>query len=311
MNKETNKMAFYTLLFFLFIIFMMGAFFGYKFFLQEEKNLGEGLVVDNEFNNVFNKDNGNGSGTEYTIYENEKCTVGDEIFNHGRVNKFYSRFFVGVYESCDDFSDIKKCFDGEWIGDDKFRYSTCERSVDCKTENGTIIKNGDSIEMFSKNRVFFGDNCERYKKTRVCDETKLRGGEDFKYESCFVSDDGVCNVEDVNGDIKKIPNSTSRLFFLKDSVRYDDECEKYSENRFCSNGVLDGDESFSFLYCEKQKARSCFLSGIEVGHGEGRVFYSKSKSIQGKTCAFFAEFRRCEDGEMLGKEEYTRPDCIE
>jgi hypothetical protein len=165
--------------------------------------------------------------------------------------------------------------------------------------------------MFSKNEVFFGDNCDRYKRTRECKETKLTGGEEFKYKTCVVSENGVCDITDSNGDRKKIPNRTSRILFSESSVSYDDSCEKYSKNRFCANSILDGDENFSFLYCKRIEPRSCFLSGVEVPHGQGRIFYSKLKAVNNKTCGFFAEIRKCEDGDLLGKEEYSKVECLE
>jgi hypothetical protein len=165
--------------------------------------------------------------------------------------------------------------------------------------------------MFSKNEVFFGDNCERYAKNRNCVETKLTGGDQFKYEKCVVSESGVCNVLDGDGESKKIPDSTSRLFFSKSSVEYNDSCQKYSKNRFCDNGILDGEKEFSFLYCKKNEASSCLVSGVEMRHGESRILYSKSKAVNNKTCGFFAEIRECNNGELLGKEEYTKIECVE
>jgi hypothetical protein len=114
MNRSTNNIIFYTLISFFVAIFMIGGFFGYKIIFPSNQQIGGDVIIDDTFNNIFNDDfEEEDSDDKYVSYENEGCLVGDKSLSHGRVSKFYSRSSVGVYELCEDFSEIKKCFDGK------------------------------------------------------------------------------------------------------------------------------------------------------------------------------------------------------
>lgn len=311
MNKATKNFVFYIFMFFIIILMTTGVFFGYKVFFHKDVDSDIDIEIDDKFNEIFDSNPDKEDDVERVEYESENCAAGNLSVEHGNTSRFYSRSFVGVYESCDDFLEIKRCSDGQWIGGDRFQYSSCERTLKCKTEKGTVVENGNSIELFSKNKVLFGDNCERYKKERKCVETRFTGADEYKYEECLISEKGICIVKEEDGEIKKIPNKTSRLFFSKKSVSYNDNCQKYSKNIFCSDGVLSGSENFSFLYCKKESAKNCYISGLEILHGQSRVLYSKAKAVNNKTCGFFAEIRECQDGKLSGKEEYTKAECVE
>ena len=318
MNRPTNNIILDTLVFFGIIIVFVGLFFGYKAFFVKDI-ISEKVIIDDGFNDIFNnqKEEYIKSEDNYVTYENKSCLFNEENFTHGRVNKFYSRPSVGIYESCEDFSEIKRCSDGQWLPESKFKYSSCEKTIDCTLDDETIIKNGQPIIMFSKNEVAFGDKCERYKQERICEEALLTGNDEFKFKKCKVSEKDICLVKDINGQIQKIPHNTGKLFFSQSIVAYDDDCKKYSRNRFCSNSILGGDNNFSFLTCQKTEPRSCFLSGVEIAHEQVRAFYSKSKPEGVHRCGFYYLEAKCDDGTLLKNddsgeefpEEYFRPSC--
>jgi hypothetical protein len=173
------------------------------------------------------------------------------------------------------------------------------------------MENGESKIFYSKNKVYYGDTCERYKRTRTCKESKLNGPSDFKYDSCFISKEGICNVSDSEGNNIIMSNKTNRTFFSKSLIDFNDYCKNYSKNRFCINGILNGDKNYSFLYCKKKTAKSCTISGLKLKHGEGKIFYSKAVANGTQSCGFYSQNRQCSDGLMTGDNEYNKLSCTD
>ena len=313
MNKQTNNIIFYTLILFVSIILLIGIFFWYKSFFSSDNKIEIKTEVKDVFadeikKKIKEKEN---KEKEYVEYENEKCSILNKKVSHGKVRKFFSRSYVGVNESCEDFAKNKKCFDGEWLGEYKFKYTSCDRIINCKLDKDTIVKNGESIKMFSKNIVPFGDDCRKYQKIIKCRETRLIGMEGFKYKTCRITEKDICSILGENGEKIKIPSGKKVVLFSRKTVKYNDDCSNYSENRFCSNGILYGNKIFSSLSCKKTEPKSCFLSGVEIKHGQSKAFYSKSKSNVSHGCGFYYSEAKCNDGVLLKNDGTKEPFPVE
>ncbi len=293
----------------------MGFFYVYNTFFKETPLVvvPELTYVDKEFKNIITdkRTEIEEKEIEYADYKNIACLADGQEWEHGTVKTFYSRISISVHEKCSNFSLKRRCDDGFWLGNKKFTYSKCVRTVECRIDAETTIKNGEEIELYSRNVVPYGDNCERYKGKRTCVETILTGNSIFKYKECRVSKEGVCRGADPLGREYTIPNNRSHIFFSKSEVPHYDSCSNYSENRICSNGNLFGDKKYEFWACQKLKPAGCYLGGVKVGHGQARIFYSKSSAENNKTCSFFAQVRECDNGDLSGQKEYSNSFCLE
>lgn len=116
--------------------------------------------------------------------------------------------------------------------------------MDCKLNEDTLIENGKSIELYSRESVPYGRSCEPYKGTRVCKETILTGNAAFKYKTCEVSNDGICKIPDGKGGENILADERSHTFYSQEQVEYDQSCSDVSQNRLCSKGILYGDPQF-------------------------------------------------------------------
>jgi len=104
---------------------------------------------------------------------------------------------------------------------------------------------------------------------------------------------------------QEIKDQESLIFYLKDSVNYNEEC-KYIV-RSCNNGVLSGDDTYTLLKCEKSKAKPCILDDITLEHNESKIFYSESTVNYGKSCDYI--IRSCNNGVLSGDETYNNLTC--
>ncbi len=318
MNKSTNNVVFYILIIFFVLILLIGGFFAYQFFWGVKKNGDLGIIIDKDFNSIIDKKNQEAeqrkkeleNNGEYAEYKNPPCTWGDKEFPHGTIKDFYTRSNVGVYESCDDFKKKRKCDNGFWLGDKSFKYDECKRTVDCEI-NGIPVKDGEEIELYSRNVVLYGDNCNRYKGKRLCKETVLTGDSTFRFNKCVVSKKGICKVKSANGEVNVLGDGRSHIFYSKREVEFDDNCANYSRNRICASGIVYGDSKYKYWSCSRKNAKNCITDNVEITHGSSRILYSKRQSQNGKTCKFFAQIRACNNGVLDGQEEYKYSECTD
>lgn|GEM_PF-5604169 len=178
--------------------------------------------------------------------------------------------------------------------------------IDCRVDDETILKNGESIELYSRDKVDYGIDCERFKGVRTCKESFLIGNSDFKYKECSIDMSGVCNINGI-----ALGDSQTRAFFSKEVVEYTDSCKNYMEIRVCSLGKLYGNEEYSYSTCTEKIPNKCILDGKEIYHDNSGIFYSKVKAESGHSCQFFAIDRKCTDGALDGLEEYKYSSCSE
>jgi anionic cell wall polymer biosynthesis LytR-Cps2A-Psr (LCP) family protein len=119
MNNSTSKTIFYTVLFFVLVVLGIGGYFAYNIFVKQEGEVVDVVKVDDNFNKIFSKtdktaktDKTDKTDNDFVTYESLGCEAGGKKFKHGSFKKFYSLNIIKVSESCDNFVQVKKCFDG-------------------------------------------------------------------------------------------------------------------------------------------------------------------------------------------------------
>lgn len=118
MNKDTNAVTFYIIIFFVVVLVSTGVFFAYKIFFENAQLSNNVNILDKEFNDIIRKKEEEArkrkenKSVEYADYESPPCLIGEHIYKHGELKDFFSRAAVGVYETCANFSEIKKCDNG-------------------------------------------------------------------------------------------------------------------------------------------------------------------------------------------------------
>ncbi len=314
MSPITKKIIFYILMSFFVIGFLVVVFFGYKI-LFSDKSVTLPKINLSILDELIEKQEEIEKGKENGFLEesSKPCIFRGQEVQSGKRAFFYLRPSVSAFESCDSVKQARACNDGQWFGDPRYKFTTCERTIDCKIDDETIVKNTEAIELFSRKTVSYGDDCNHYKKKRVCRESVLTGSPDYKFKTCVVDTENTCQIAGLT-----LANGQSRTFFLKSEVPFGESCgDNNMMKRTCEFGVMNGDQNFTELFCKVHDPANCVLDGVEVEHGGGRVFYSKRHAENGHDCNFFAYFgkngegRVCNNGILSGMEEYKYSFCVD
>ena len=302
-TQLTKKIIVYILIFFFTIVVLIFGYFTYKiFFSSSEFKLD--FLTDLEFSKLTEREDEK-EENEYEEIVYSSCKFGEKEILHQEAKVFFSRASIGAFESCEDFSSQRTCSDGLWLGNPRFKFSSCERTIDCKFDEETIIKNGESIILYSRDSVPFGENCENYKSIRLCNESILTGSQSFQYKVCTVDRSGVCEISGIT-----LGNEQSRTFFSKGVVPFGESCENYMQKRICSSGTLYGDGEYSLLSCVTEEPKKCVTdAGVEISHNKDKILYS-AQTPQGQfTCVYLRQKRNCFNGILDGDEEYKYESC--
>ncbi len=255
------------------------------------------------------KKNDNSKKNDNEDYETKKkgCEYNGKIAPDGAKARFYIKPSVGIYQDCKKISDIKICNNGFWNGDNRYKFSSCEKMVDCKIDEDTVIKNETEIYMYDRPKVPYGDDCEKYKAKRFCSQSFLLGPEKFKYKKCVVDYKGTCKIAGII-----LPNHKARVFFSTDKAPYGTTCKEFMKWRSCSAGVMQGDPKYHFLECEVQAPKDCITSaGAEIKHGTSATLYSSPTTYNNFKCIYLRKKRTCTNGVLDGDDKYIYQECVD
>ncbi len=307
------------LIFFIFILLTGGifAFFQYQIkTLEKDKIVNfEELKKENEEYEKFLKELEEKVEKEkkdeeeiYYEYKERPCFIEEKEYPSGSVEIFYSKERVGIHENCQDYSIKRTCSDGLWLGNKKYKYLNCRIDNDCKLEEGVVLKDGEKIKMYSRRIVDFGDRCENYSIMRECRRTFLTGKKDYKYLNCEVSTEGICRIKTPEGEETIVPNNSAMTFYLKKEAEFEEGCSSISKKRFCSDGILSGEDDYKYPECQTKAPLNCQINGIEIKHGESKKLFSREKRTDSQLCKFFSNFVECWNGK-LSSDEYIYENC--
>jgi hypothetical protein len=118
MKKHTNIITFYIIIFFVSTLIILGLFFVYKIFFEKVSLPEYESSLDKKFNDVIRLKEEESYKTkeeenvEYAEYSSVPCIINDDVYEHGTIKDFFSRLSVGVYQSCNNFSKVKRCDNG-------------------------------------------------------------------------------------------------------------------------------------------------------------------------------------------------------
>jgi len=305
MTPATKKVILYLLLIFFVVIAGVSSFYLYNiFFVDEGANMN--FLNDPEFANITNREEVE-TPDEYEEMTYLGCEFNGKMVSHQELRTFYTRASIGAYESCKQFARQRRCNDGQWMGNKRYEFSTCEKTLDCKLNYGVVVKNGEHADLYSRSEVPFGDDCEKYKGTRTCKESVLLGNKLFKFDKCTVSHEGVCEV-----DGQFLASGQAKKFYSKKEVSYQENCDDFTINRVCSSGNLFGDEEYKYLSCIKLAPKNCFTTtGVEIKHNDKKNLYSSQTPYKQFNCNYLSQERHCDNGILDGDEEYKYETCTD
>ncbi len=206
-NKNIFAVKVILIIFFL-VVLILGVG-GYYFYYKNIKSLDNitKIKTDHEFNNLIenNKKNDKDSTEAFGDGENEdvitknNCYVDGVMVKHGEKIKMYTLKLVSPFDNCDRYAKERLCDNGFLLGDENFRYPHCKQDVDCELPDGTIVKNNETIHLYSRTSVPFnkrGETCEKYAFDRICRNNVLSGPKEFVYRDCRKDYSNSCTLAD-------------------------------------------------------------------------------------------------------------------
>lgn len=170
------------------------------------------------------------------------------------------------------------------------------------TINGSTIKSGGSIQLYSVSAAPTGQNCSAFAATRTCTNGVLSGTDVHKYSSCSSTQTRFCTVGSLT-----MAHNESRAFYDRASVASGDTCSAHTQTRKCTDGVISGSTSYSIASCEGPRA--CTLDNTTVSSGTSREFYLLQNIPSTELCSAYATSRSCLDGVLAGSASYKYASC--
>jgi hypothetical protein len=314
MNEENKTINIVKYIFIFFgIVSLIGiGYFSYITYFKETKiEIPVDELKDDSFNNLFKDLEKDRLDEERTTnnenYVENNCYIGDLVIKSGDKVKLYSRKIVNPYENCEDFARERVCDDGFILGDESFKFPSCKVDLDCQLPDDSILKNNESIKLYSRKTVPFGETCERYALVRKCKNNQLTGDDRFVYKKCKISYDNSCDV----GGGHVLADNQTHVFYKKREVEYGQKCIDFSKRLICSDSIIQGGDITEYKYwdCEEKTPKDCYIDGIKIEHGESRDLYSKKFGTEYRTCDFYRENRTCTNGVLDGQSEYHYANC--
>lgn len=332
--ENKNKMALIIkiiLIFFLIIGLGMAGFFYFYYHNNILKVVKEGIQIekDEDFEKIIKdktQDEENSNSKDAIVRRN--CFINGIQIKDGDSIDLYSKNIVHPFEDCNNFKKKRFCDNGFLLGDDIYEYTECTKKLDCQLPDGTIIKNGEEMKLYSRSRVPYnkrGEVCEKYAQIRKCKETILSGNEQYIYRECRISYDNSCRL--LNGKI--IANNESFVAYKKNKVAWNEKCNQNDNMKIfmCSETQITGGDlsQYPYLECQSEAAKNCNLilntpegekEKVIFKHGETDIpLFSRGYRTHNHSCAWYENDFSCENGIMDGGDysldEYNFVRCYE
>ena len=170
--------------------------------------------------------------------------------------------------------------------------------------NGITVAHGTSIQMYSQSFLPVGVNCSQYVQARYCTNSVLSGDTAYQYSTCTAAPTQPCLIGGV-----QLQHGESRTFYSQSSAPTGQSCDPYGQSRTCTNGILSGSASYPYLSCNVQVGNRCNVAGVEMQHGETRVFYNRTIVGYNEQCSTYSQSRVCTNGTVSGGTDYDKTSC--
>lgn len=155
--------------------------------------------------------------------------------------------------------------------------------------NGELLAEGQKVTAYLLSSADHGSTCQS--EVRECKDGQLSGN--YAYRSCVVGEGAWCLFNGLS-----IPDGGSIRAFLNSTVKYGGSCQ--SQERFCKNGILDG--QYNSSSCGIAVGKTCKFNGRDLANGDS-VKASETSSVPfGKKCK--NQMRECQDGILSGSGQF-------
>lgn len=246
----------------------------------------------------------NGTMTGDIAYDRLQChsVMGDACFFSGHSIKsdqhalFYKSPLVPYGAECTP--QFRACIEGKLSGN--YKYANCAIEPPASCQLGLISMQHNEKKVFYKNGVVpYGSVCES--EERSCDDGEISGNREYKESFCRVTDPMKCNV----GDTVLTSGETKLFYLIPKEIPGEEVCK--AKPRTCENGVISGNDLYTYESCVSHKKQSCTLDGVTVEDGIFVDFYKESTVASNGKCESVS--RRCDNGTFEGDVNYKSSSC--
>ncbi len=230
--------------------------------------------------------NGSLSGS----FEYAQCQSPPSCLFNGRTyqaNEYTAAYKYDENQNC--VKEFRVCKDGLMTG--SFPMASCqEKGKTCVFDNKTILSGESTIAYDSFNRVT--QTCNQ--QIRTCQDGNLSGGLLTPYCRPPAEENG-CRFA---GSSKP----SGAIFTAYKKVEDENGVRCLQQTRTCTDGELNGDETYTLAQCEETSAKSCLfrsavnLTKLVINHGETIKSFRSRESDGISTCDSTSVISRCVDG---------------
>lgn len=231
------------------------------------------------------------------------CVVNGFSLVDGQSRTFYDVATVTTGDSCSNHAQTRTCTSGLLSGSPSYAVAGCQSVAPSScTLDGLSVQSGNSQTFYSQRTVPYGASCSSYAYARPCTNGSLAGPSNYAYATCAVASTSSCTVGTVT-----LASGTSKTFYSSASVS-SGTCASNASLRTCTNGVMDGNDSYSYASC-LDSVSSCSFGGRTIANGATTTAYLVQHVASTDSCSYYDTVRTCINGTLSGSTAYEYASC--
>lgn len=240
-----------------------------------------------------------------TLVTTSGTTTSTTTVAHGASRSFWSEYSVPYTTTCDAHRLTRTCNDGTLSGSSAYKHPSCttiaEKGCDI---DGITVAGGAKRTFYTSRTAPSEGGCAAIDQERTCSNGVLSGNANYRYAYCAPNGQKYC-VQDS----AYVAHNTNKTFYSTKNPSFGSTCSQFAQTRNCTNGTLDGSNTYQYASCTEPTGASCVLDGTTVAHNQTYTFYSRSSAPSGTTCAQYGQARTCIDGILSGSASFDRSSC--
>ncbi len=231
------------------------------------------------------------------------CVINGFSLTDGQSRTFYDVATVTTGDSCSNHGQTRTCTGGLLSGSPAYSVAGCQSVAPSScTLDGLSVQSGSSQTFYSQRTVPYGASCSSYGYARPCTNGALAGPSNYAYATCSVASTSSCTVGAVT-----LASGTSKTFYSSSSVT-SGSCANIASVRTCTNGVMDGSDSYTYPSC-LDSVTSCSLGGTTLANGATTTAYLVQHVANTDSCDYYNTVRTCINGTLSGDASYAYASC--